>query len=185
MFPEIHKGGVTSFSWGPALPPINFQEDFDNLYSKENNAMPSNYLPMRIVTCGGDGLLKIIEFEKNESISVTDIDKFANAMPIDVAWLNYVGYSEDVIAICCSDKTVNFMKKESGESWTDRDIDPIKLDEDAAKVCWSHCGAYLGVTMRNNKIRIFQENLDDTWEEVEVNQKNINPMMQMNNKMNF
>ena len=37
-------------------------------------------------------------------------------------------------------------------------------------------GSYLGVSMKNNKIRIFQENLDGNWEEVE-NMSNIDNKM--------
>lgn len=171
---QIHSNGIISFSFGPILPPINFEKDFENIYPKDNSQINS-LLPLKIMSCGGDGHIKVVVYDGKEVSIETDIDSFIQNTPIDVAWLSYVGYTEDTAAICCSDKTVKIIKKEDiNSNWTTSYT--ITLNEECSKVSWSCCGSYLGVSMKNNKIRIFQENLDGNWEEVE-NMSNIDNKM--------
>lgn len=159
QIPNAHMGEINSVSWGPAFPPIDFQE--------EDNGLSEEVMPMRFASGGSDGQMKIWSSFKNSITGFQSGDpKIQRDIAIrDVAWLNYVGYSYDTIAISFDNGPVVIYKvKSQGEEET-KEID---IKKPGIKVSWSHCGTYLSICTGENEVHFYQENLDQTWDEVKT-----------------
>ena len=181
---EAHAMGVNSVSWGPPFYPITFQNEDDT-------NLTNSLAPLRFVSGGCDNLVKVWTVTDNNQI-----DDFENGMRVfksvdldghsdwvrDVAWLNYVGYSNDTIVSCSEDESVIIWKFEVNK-WRKTHLNK-KFNTPTWKVSWSHCGSYLAVSAGDNCVYLFKENVDGVWEEIsQINQDgNIDPsVMEINN----
>jgi protein transport protein SEC13 len=67
---RVHKNGINSVDWAPAIPPITFDDVDDDENENENNNNIFNELnPMRFVTCGNDNKIHIYVSNDNNNIN--------------------------------------------------------------------------------------------------------------------
>ena len=164
LLENVHPNGVNSIDWAPISPPINFEEEKDNENSDET-------LLMKFISCGNDCVINIFESKNNTIDSFIKIDDFKTnkVIPNDIAFLNFVGYVDLTFACGLENGNCLIYKNIEGK-WKNTFI--IRNNSSVAKICWSACGTYLGISCksRNEKdkgyIRFFRENMDDSWIEV-------------------
>ena len=173
---NVHLNGVNSLDWAPASPPINLEEeDFENDDENNNNDLNNENIieslnHMRFISCGNDCKINIFKSEKNtidSFIKEKSID-LEGIIPKDIAFLNFVGYTELTFACGLDDGKCLIYKKIDGE-WKKTFV--ISIGSSIIKICWSVCGTYLGISSKknnneNNPVKFFRENMDETWIEV-------------------
>jgi protein transport protein SEC13 len=166
---KVHKNGINSIDWAPAIPPINFEDIKD-----ENNYDNNELNPMRFITCGNDNRIHIYKSQNNnivnfvEEINQDNIKGFTyESIPKSVSFLNYVGYAYLTFAVGFEDgKCLIYKYNSDNNSWKIKA--ELSLNCPIIKVSWSTCGTYLGISSFNNneQIRFFKENMDEKWVEV-------------------
>ena len=166
---KVHKNGINSIDWAPAIPPINFEDIKD-----ENNYDINELNPMRFITCGNDNRIHIYKSQNNNIVNFVeeinqDNDKgfTYESIPKSVSFLNYVGYAYLTFAVGFEDgKCLIYKYNSDNNSWKIKA--ELNLNCPIIKVSWSTCGTYLGISSFNNneQIRFFKENMDEKWVEV-------------------
>ena len=166
---KVHKNGINSIDWAPAIPPINFEDIKD-----ENNYDINELNPMRFITCGNDNRIHIYKSQNNNIVNFVeeinqDNDKgfTYESIPKSVSFLNYVGYAYLTFAVGFEDgKCLIYKYNSDNNSWKIKA--ELNLNFPIIKVSWSTCGTYLGISSFNNneQIRFFKENMDEKWVEV-------------------
>ena len=175
---KVHKNGINSIDWAPALPPITF-EDVDEDDSNENDNNLINELnPMRFVTCGNDNKLRVfVSNDNNNKNSFVEefFEKELNyeSAPRSVSFLNYVGYAYLTFATGFENgKCIIFRYDSDNKLWITQD--EINVASPIIKVSWSECGNYLGISCKNENdnepIIFFSQNLDEKWIQYEDNE---------------
>ena len=170
---DVHKNGVNSIDWAPANPPVNLLGDNESDDNDDEN-IEDNYdmlVHMSFISCGNDCKINIFQAEKNTIDSFTIIKSIdlKKQVPKDIAFLNFVGYTELTFA-CGLDDGKCLIYKNYEDDW--KNTFTINLGCPIVKICWSNCGTYLGISSRNkgsndnNPIRFFRQNMDETWVEV-------------------
>lgn len=169
LLENIHLNGINSIDWAPDTPPINLEEE---VYEENDNYINiEEDLPMKFISCGNDCKINIFEskdntinsFIKEKSIDVDGI------IPKDIAFLNFIGYT-DLTFACGLDNGKCLIFKYYDGDW--KNTFNINIGCSIIKICWSICGTYLGISSKNdnendnNHIRFFRENMDETWVEV-------------------
>ena len=172
---NIHLNGINSIDWAPNTPPINLEEE-ENEENKEEENNELNFdedLPMKFISCGNDCKINIFESKDNtidSFVKEKSID-LEGAIPKDVAFLNYIGYTDLTFACGLSDGRCLIYKNYDGD-W--KKTFTINIGSSIIKICWSICGTYLGISSQkenengNNHIRFFRENMDQTWVELKL-----------------
>ena len=166
---KVHKNGINSIDWAPAIPPINFEDIKD-----ENNYDINELNPMRFITCGNDNRIHIYKSQNNNIVNFVeeinqDNDKgfTYESIPKSVSFLNYVGYAYLTFAVGFEDgKCLIYKYNSDNNSWKIKA--ELNLNCPIIKVSWSTCGTYLGISSfdNNEQIRFFKENMDEKWVEV-------------------
>ena len=170
---DVHKNGVNSIDWAPVNPPVNLLDDNESDNNDDEN-IEDNYdmlVHMSFISCGNDCKINIFQAEKNTIDSFTIIKSIdlKKQVPRDIAFLNFVGYTELTFA-CGLDDGKCLIYKKYEDDW--KNTFTINLGCPIVKICWSNCGTYLGISSRNkgsndnNPIRFFRQNMDETWVEV-------------------
>ena len=170
---KVHQSGINSIDWAPAIPPLNFDEIED-----ENSYDCNELNPMRFITCGNDNKIHIYKSQNNKINSFRDEVNEDNenifsfeSTPKSVSFLNYVGYAYLTFAVGLEDgKCLIYKLDEDNNIWIIKD--EININESIIKVNWSSCGNFLGLSTlgnSNEQIRIFKENMDEKWVEIEKN----------------
>ena len=171
---NIHKDGINSIDWAPASQPINiFFDDEENSKEENKDILDDNdnediLQPMKFITCGNDNKVNIFMSKRNTINSFIKINEFdTEDIPKDVAFLNFVGYTQLTFACglssgkCLIYKCLNNEWKKTFE---------INVGGNISKLNWSLCGSYLGISSKKNEkdnvIKFYRENLDETWVEV-------------------
>ena len=171
---NIHKDGINSIDWAPASQPINiFFDDEENSKEENKDILDDNdnediLQPMKFITCGNDNKVNIFMSKRNTINSFIKINEFdTEDIPKDVAFLNFVGYTQLTFACglnsgkCLIYKCLNNEWKKTFE---------INMGGNISKLNWSLCGTYLGISSKKNEkdnvIKFYRENLDETWVEV-------------------
>lgn len=161
IYSKAHNSEVNSISWGPALQPIDFQE--------MDNGSREDLAPMRFISGGNDGVLKVWVSHNNNIAGFEYKEIESKQVPIrDVAWMNYVGYSYDTIGVSREDGSITIWKQKMNDPW--EITKEINIKKNGIKLSWSHCGTYLSACTAENEVHFYQENLDETWEEVQAPQ---------------
>ena len=94
----LHKNGVNSIDWAPATPPVNLLDDNESVDNNDEN-IEDNYdmlVHMSFISCGNDCKINIFQAEKNtiDSFSIIKSIDLKKQVPRDIAFLNFVGYTE-------------------------------------------------------------------------------------------
>ena len=147
---NIHKNGINSIDWAPDSQPINI------FYDEEENSKEEN----KEIIDDNDKRNTINSFIKEKEFDIEDVPK-------DVSFLNFVGYTQLTFACglnngkCLIYKWINNEWKKTYE---------INVGGNIDKINWSLCGTYLGLSSKkdekDNIIKFYRENLDETWIEV-------------------
>ena len=184
---KVHKNGINSVDWAPALIPINFDDveeneinDINNNNINNNNEFNYNLFnelnPMRFVTCGNDNKIHIYVGQGDNINSFIEefFEKDFNYESAckSVSFLNYVGYAYLTFAAGFEDGKCFIFKYDSDNKlWNIKD--EIYVESPIMKVSWSECGTYLGISLRNENepIVFFKENMDEKWIKCDVNKK--------------
>jgi len=72
----------------------------------------------------------------------------------DVAWLNFPGYTYDVIASASEDTNVLLWTKNKDNNWESKILKVFGIP--VWRVTWSHCGSYLAVTAGDNCTHLYK-----------------------------
>ena len=145
------------------------------------------YTPLQFVTVTKSG--EIVEWSSNEelfSFKMNTIDDGVGYIE-SVEWLKAPTREEEVIAVGLNEGKVKVYKKDSDDNssqWkltgviniNDSDNDNEEGDNEGMvkkgntniKVSWSELGSVLIVCSNGYKVRYFEENLDNKWEEVYI-----------------
>ena len=123
---------------------------------------------MRFVTAGCDNKIWLSTINNinttnnyNEDISkgkiTTELLGNHDDWVRDVAWLNFPGYTYDIIASAGEDENVFLWTKNKENKWEKKLLRNFKVP--VWRVSWSQCGSYLAVTAGDNctylyKVRI-------------------------------
>ena len=174
---NIHKNGINSIDWAPDSQPINIfydeeenskEENKEIIDDNDNNDENDILLPMKFITCGNDNKINIFVSKRNTINSFIKEKEFdIEDVPKDVSFLNFVGYTQLTFACglnngkCLIYKWINNEWKKTYE---------INVGGNIDKINWSLCGTYLGKKKKkgekDNIIKFYRENLDETWIEV-------------------
>ena len=160
---NIHKDGINAIDWAPASPPINIFLEDD---SKEDDFEDLEL--MRFISCGNDRNIKIFIAKKNTIDSFVKEKEFnLEFIPKDISFLNFVGYTQLTFA-CGLNNGKCLIYKYLDNEW--KNTYEIDIGGDILKINWSLCGTYLGISSKKdekeNIIKFYRENMDDTWVEV-------------------
>ena len=173
MLNNIHKDGINSIDWAPATPPINiFYDDEDSLEEKKDKSDLEDNIeelePMKFISCGNDNKINIFVSKKNTIDSFIKEKEFElESIPNDITFLNFVGYTQLTFACGLNNGKCLIYKLDNSE-WKG----PIEIDVggDICKINWSLCGTYLGISSKQNEkdniIKFYRENMDESWVEV-------------------
>lgn len=170
LLENIHLNGTNSIDWAPDNPPINLEEE-DIEENEKNDIDFDEELPMKFISCGNDCKINIFESKDNNIdsfVKKNSID-LKGIIPIDIAFLNFIGYTELTFA-CGLNNGKCLIYKNSDGDW--KNTFAINIGSCIIKICWSICGSYLGISSKkendnnNNPIRFFRENMDKTWVEI-------------------
>ena len=171
---NIHKDGINSIDWAPASQPINiFFDDEENSKEENKDILDDNdnediLQPMKFITCGNDNKVNIFMSKRNTINSFIKINEFdTEDIPKDVAFLNFVGYTQLTFACGLNSRKCLIYKCLNNE-W--KKTFEINVGGNISKLNWSLCGTYLGISSKKNEkdnvIKFYRENLDETWVEV-------------------
>ena len=165
---NIHKDGINSIDWAPSSPPVNIFLNEDEEIKEEHEDNIDDLELMKFITCGNDGKVNIFISNKNTIDSFHKEKEFNfDSTPNDVAFLNFVGYTQLVFA-CGLSNGKCLIYKYSNNDWIK--TFEINAGGNICKINWSLCGTYLGISSKqegkDSVIKFFRENLDETWVEV-------------------
>ena len=164
----------TGVSFGSVFPKGNTNDDDD----------VTMYTPLQFVTVtkGGD----VVEWSSNEELYSFKLNNIDNGVGYveSVEWLKAPTREEEVIAVGLNEGRVRVYKKDDNNTqWkltsviniNDSDNDNeegdkgmLKKGNTNIKVSWSELGSVLIVCSNGYKVRYFEENLDNKWEEVYI-----------------
>jgi WD40 repeat protein len=143
-------------------------------------AKGDNYLPMKFISGGCDGLVKLWTYSKENNIFTEEVLASYNGWVKDVAfahcnisWLSipkgYFAEPElsDTFAVCTEEKMVIIFRKKD-EKWIEYNLKnqpslPVKLS-------WSPNGHSLAVAYVDGKNQIYEEITGGNWEVVSIQQ---------------
>jgi WD40 repeat protein len=122
-----------------------------------------NLAPIRFVTGGCDNNLNIwtINNKYNEDLSkgkITNekLEKGHTDWVRDVSWLNFPGYTYDIIASAGEDENVLLWTKNKDNTWESKLLS--KFNTPVWRVNWSQCGSYLAVSAGDNCTYLYKVN---------------------------
>ena len=155
-----HPNGAMSISWAPAIAP-------GGLWMPDRAAPP----PMRIVTAGGDHLVKIWKFDEQSNNWILDGIplKAHRELVRSVAWAPNVGLPRSIIASAGQDKKVIIWSQEletenGSNDWTKTELPTFPSP--VWSVSWSPTGSVLGVAHGDDKCTLWKEELDGSWKNI-------------------
>ena len=164
---NIHKDGINSIDWAPSSPPINiFKEDEKELSDSEDDNIELE--PMKFITCGNDKVINIF-VSKDNNIESFYKEKEINLelIPNDISFLKFIGYTKLTFACGLNDGKC-LIYKYNNKEW--KMTYEINVGGIIDKVNWSLCGTYLGISSKinekDNLIKFYRENMDESWVEV-------------------
>ena len=151
------------------------------LGNTDTNEDVTMHTPLQFVTVSKNG--DVVEWSSNEelfSFKLNTIDEGIGYVE-SVDWLKAPTREEEAIAVGLNEGGVRVYKKDSiNTQWkltgviNVRDSDnedkgmTLKKGDTNLKVSWSELGSVLIVCSNGYKVRYFEENLDDKWEEVYI-----------------
>ena len=172
LLENVHMNGINAIDWAPISSPIFLEEENEMNEDDDNNYnnLEEN-LPMKFISCGNDYKINIFESKENtiESFVKEKTINLEENTPIDIAFLNFIGYI-DLTFACGLDNGKCLIYKFYDGHW--KNTYTIDIGKSIVKICWSVCGTYLGISTKkidqNDKtsIKFFRENMDETWTEV-------------------
>jgi len=155
-----HQIGCNAVSWAPAYEPG----------AAASSATAEGQLPMsaRLVTGGCDHLVKVWRHDPaTQTWSLAPEDTLAEHTDWvrDVAWAPIASTPVSVIASCSQDKRVLIWSKGAGASqW--RCVPLPDFESPVWRVSWSLTGGILAVSTADNKVSLWQEDLQGQWAKV-------------------
>ena len=170
-----YVNGINGISWGPSIIPILFDEDENNNNEEDNNNKEednnNNVLnPMRFVSAGNNGIIKLFSNDNQNANNIENfIDEniYTGTSAINkINWLKYVGYSFETIAFGTEEGFLMVLKLKEN-SW--EISDNINVNGIILNINWNNCGSYLSVGTNDNKNHYYQQNFDEKFEEVFIN----------------
>ena len=156
---------------GSRFPPINLEEE-DNEENDINDINLYEDLSMKFISCGNGCKINIFESKDNTIdffVKERNID-LKVTIPIDIAFLNYIGYTDLTFAYGLNNGKC-LIYKNYDRDWNNNFS--INIGWRIIKICWIICESYLGISSKkgydndNNTIRFFRENMDKTWIELQ------------------
>jgi len=153
-----HAGGVNAISWGPETPP-------GALLASQNGR-----LVKRFVTGGCDNRVAIWGYD--EAKQTWEEQKVFSALNEnrhddwvrDVAWAPSIGLPSSTIASCSEDKTVAIWTEDPNGIFKKSKV--LKFDHKVWRVSWSVMGNILAVSTGDQKVTLWKESLDGSWNKV-------------------
>ena len=116
---------------------------------------------MRFVTGGCDNDIRIWTLNNNYSGDISrgkltkeNFKKGHKDWVRDVAWLNFPGYTTDIIASGGDDNTVYLWTKTNDGIWENKELQIF--DVPVWRINWSQCGGYLAITVGDNCTHIYK-----------------------------
>ena len=156
-----YANGINAISWGPSVVPILFDED-----ECDENALN----PMRFVSAGNNGAIKLFSNETNNIENFNDENIFnGNSAVNKINWLKYEGYSFETIAFATEEGFLMVLKLKEN-LW--EICDSFNVNGMILNINWNNCGSYLSVGTNDNKKHFYQQNFDEKFEEVFLNNEN-------------
>jgi WD40 repeat protein len=155
---------INCLSWGPALKPINFDNNKIEIdYDNENFDYIENegFNSYQFCSCGDDS----VKIWKSENSNINhfegnDIYNDKNNKIYSIKWLNYDGYYENIIVFGGENRMLMFYKFEEEKC---EKIFEIKMENSISNIGMSFKGGYLIVTLLNKKVIVLEENLGYEW----------------------
>ncbi|KAJ3340136.1 GTPase-activating protein S13 [Gonapodya sp. JEL0774] len=155
-----HSIGVTAVSWAPSTVP-------GSLIQMAGGATAAS-AGKRVASGGCDNNVKIWR-EENGQWKEECILQGHQDWVRDVAWAPSIGLPGQRIASCSQDKTVLIWSHPSSNpstEWTFTRLRATPFPDAVWRVSWSAAGNVLAVASGDNRVTLWKEGLDGTWEEV-------------------
>lgn len=175
---DAHAIGVNSASWAPAI----IQEEKNSVMANStNNIATSNPSSTnanngsvsdrrvkelrRFVTGGADNLVKIWKYDSGLNTYVVEATLEGHSDWVrDVAWSPSI-LSCSYIASVSQDKTcIIWMQNDPKDPWEKTLLKEEKFPDVLWRASWSLSGNILALSGGDNKITLWKENLEGTWE---------------------
>lgn len=155
---DAHTLGCNAISWASSAAP-------GSLNSASTGTTP---LPVRkIATAGNDGLVKIWNFMADSQMWVVEAALEGHTDWVrDVAFAPNVGTEKAMLASCGHDKRVLIWTKDEpgAAGWHKQELNEGEFKETVWRVSWSLAGGVLAVSCGDNKVTLWRETLDNSWE---------------------
>ena len=157
---EAHRVGVNSASWAP----VSFT-DSTATPSTNNNTPQLQTQIKRFVTGGCDNLVKIWNFDhESKTYTLQETLEGHKDWVRDVAW-SPSSLIRSYIASASQDKNVIIWTQENNQGpWKKTLLKQEKFPDVCWRVSWSFSGNVLAVSSADNKITLWKENLQGSWD---------------------
>lgn len=116
----------------------------------------------RLVTGGCDNLVKIWACKEGVWEMEHELEGHSDWVR-DVAWAPSFGLAVDTIASCSQDRTVLIFTNEKGK-WIKKALKNDLFGDCVWRLSWSLSGNVLAVSCGDNKVSLWKENVDSSWE---------------------
>ncbi|KAJ3200302.1 GTPase-activating protein S13 [Clydaea vesicula] len=157
---NAHQIGCNSVSWAPSNIPGSLVNT--------SGGNVSDTMEKRFVSGGCDNLIKIWKFDDASSSWITEhtLDGHSDWVR-DVAWAPSVGLSQSYIASCSQDKSVVIWVQSSSTSpWQKNDLTKELFGDVVWRCSWSPSGNILAVSSGDNKVSLWKEGIEGSWQKV-------------------
>lgn len=149
--PNAHAIGCNAVSWAPPFTP-------EPEYEETSQEIP---IVKKLVSGGCDNLVKIWREESDRWVEDCKLEVHSDWVR-DVAWSPSLGLSRFTIASCSQDRRVVIWTSNNGKSWSSHILNVF--DDVVWNVSWSLNGNILAVSGGDNKISLWKQSLDGSWQ---------------------
>jgi protein transport protein SEC13 len=158
---NAHEIGCNTISWGPSAPLASLTSQPDQQQTQPQQLQ----LQMRLVSGGGDNLVKIWVFDNDSHEWRQDFvgDKHTDWVR-DVAWAPNIGLPYDTIASCSQDQSVYIWRRDvnsTSGNWKETLLK--KFNTVVWRVSWSLTGNLLAISTADNQVTLWKEAQDGKW----------------------
>ncbi|EPZ32794.1 protein transport protein SEC13 [Rozella allomycis CSF55] len=150
-----HQIGCNAVSWAPSTVP-------GSLFNPSNQPKIAE---KKIVTGGCDNLVKIWKWNEKDSTWTQEGPSLEGHSDWvrDVAWSPNMGLNNEIIASCSQDKRVLIWTCENN-TWKSKELKKDLFGDTVWRVSWSMTGHLLAVSSGDNKVSLWKQKLDGSWE---------------------
>ncbi|KAL0488396.1 protein transport protein SEC13 [Acrasis kona] len=154
---DAHDINCNAISWAPSAPLASLTNQPDQ--------QAQQTLQTRLVSGGGDHLVKVWVLEGNEWKCEFKLDKHSDWVR-DVAWASNIGLPYDTIASCSQDQNVYVWRRDTNSTGNWNATKVNKFNTVVWRVSWSLMGNLLAVSTADNQVTLWKEGLDGNWTNV-------------------